>query len=428
MAHWASGSGNLSQDSIAEMSITTVLKSLWQSPAGPLLLSAQVALSLMIFSNVAYVIDARLEATESSTGMDLANIFWIYSRGQGKDYDQQNTVKLDLEYLKSIPGIVAACVSNAIPQTRAGLRSLVSPNQDLKENKRFVFVYQSTDAIIDVLGLHLLRGRMFNADSVLPAPSSGGPSHKAFGTEVVITEDLATKLYGNSEQALGKPMYFSLLNGGSATVVGVVELLQAAPSMGPGDVVYDVVLTPAVPPGPNAIYLVRTKPGLLDAIMGRVWKELGPTQHGRVVDAMDTLAAEATRSRAADRTDAVILAILSSLVMAVTMLGLFGFASFAVASRTKEIGTRRAIGARRADIVKMFLLENWLITTAGIAVGSITTLAFAVQLQTLVELPRMPIVFLVGSMVLVWVAGLMAALMPALRGASVPPAVATRAA
>jgi putative ABC transport system permease protein len=382
----------------------------------------------MIFANVAYVIDARLEATESSTGMNLANVFWVQSYGEGKDYDQQSAVKFDLAYLRSIPGVIAVCVINEVPQMRSGLRSLVSPNQDLKSNKRSVFVYQSTDAIIDVLGLHLVRGRMFNADSVLPAPPRADVSHPAFGTEVVITEDLAIKLYGNSERALGKPIYFSLLNGGSATVVGVVGLMQAAPPMGPGDIVYDVVLTPAVPPGPNAIYLVRTKSGLLDAIMARVWKELEPLQHGRLIDSMDTLAAKAAQSRAADRTDAVILAILSSLVLAVTMLGLFGFASFAVTSRTKEIGTRRALGARRADIVKLFLLENWLITTAGIITGSIMTLAFALQLHLLLELPRMPIVFLVGSMGLVWVAGLLAALMPALRGSAVPPAVATRAA
>jgi putative ABC transport system permease protein len=399
---------------------------LWQSPAGPLLLAAQVALSLMIFANVGYVIDSRLEATERSTGMDLANVFWVQSHGEGKDYDQQRVVKFDLEYLRSLPGVIAADVSNAIPQTRAGLRSLVSPNQDLKNNKRSVFVYQSTDAIIDVLGLHLARGRMFNADTVLPAPPRADVSHPGFGAEVVITEDLAAKLYGNGERALGKPMYFSLLNGGSATIVGVLQLLQAAPPLAPADIVYDVVLTPAIPPGPNATYLIRTKPGLLDAMMARVWKELAPLQHGRTVDSMDTLAATATRARVADRTDAVILAVLSSLVMAVTMLGLFGFASFAVTSRTKEIGTRRAIGARRADIVKMFLLENWIITTTGIAVGSITTLAFAVQLHTLLELPHMPIVFLVGSMGLIWVAGLVAALMPALRGSTVPPAVATR--
>jgi putative ABC transport system permease protein len=113
--------------------IRTVLRALWQSPAGPLLLSAQVALSLMIFANVAYVIDARLEATESSTGMNLANVFWVQSDGEGKDYDQRSAVKFDLEYLRSIPGVIAVCVINEIPQMRSGLRSLVSPNQDLKE-------------------------------------------------------------------------------------------------------------------------------------------------------------------------------------------------------------------------------------------------------------------------------------------------------
>ena len=360
--------------------------------------------------------------------MKLADVFWVQSFGEGGDYDQQRAVKFDLEFLRSLPGVVAADVSNAIPQTREGLRSVVSPNQDLKSNKREVFVYQSTSAIMDVLGLHLVRGRMFNADSVLPAPPHADISHPHFGPEVVITEDLADKLYGDGQRALGKPMYFSLLNGGTATVVGVVELLQAAPPLAPGDVVYDVVLTPAVPPGPNAIYLVRTQPGRLDAVMARVWKELGPLQHGRTVDSMDTLAAQAARARAADRTDAVILAILSSFVLVVTMLGLFGFASFAVTSRTKEIGTRRALGARRADIVKMFLLENWLISTAGIVIGSLATLAFAVQLHTLLELPRMRSAFLVVSMGLIWIAGLLAALMPALRGARVPPAVATRAA
>lgn len=86
------------------MPIRTVLRALWHSPAGPLLLSAQVALSLMIFANVACVIDARLEATERPTGMNLADVFWIRSHGEGKDYDQQSAVKFDLEYLRSLPG------------------------------------------------------------------------------------------------------------------------------------------------------------------------------------------------------------------------------------------------------------------------------------------------------------------------------------
>jgi putative ABC transport system permease protein len=411
------------------MSIKTLSKALWRSPSGPLLLAAQVALSLMIFANVAFVIDARLDTGAGSTGLDLPNIFWIWTQGQGKDFDQQSTVKFDLEYLNLLPGVVAASINNGLPQTKQGLRSLVSPIPDLKENKHFVFVYQTTDKIIDTLGLRLVKGRNLSADSVLPAPARADAAHVSLGREVLITEHLAIKLFGNSERAVGNPIYLSLLNGGSATVVGVVELLQAAPRWIPGtDFNYDVVLTPTIPPGPEANYLIRTQPGMLQAVMARVRQEFGPLQRARTVVRMDTLDATAAGMRVADRTEAVILAVLCSLVLAVTMLGLFGFASFAVTSRTKEIGTRRAIGAQRSDIVRMFLLENWLITTAGIIAGSILTLAFSLQLRLLLELPRMPLIFLVGTMGLVWIAGLLAALVPALRGAAVAPAVATRVA
>jgi putative ABC transport system permease protein len=411
------------------VSIKTISKALWRSPSGPLLLAAQVALSLMIFANVAFVIDARLDTGAGLTGLDLPNIFWIWTHGQGKEFDQQSTVKFDLEYLNLLPGVVAASINNGLPQTKDGLRSLVSPIPDLKENKHFVFVYQTTDKIIDTLGLRLVKGRNLSADSVLPAPAHADVAHVSLGREVLITEHLAIKLFGNSERAVGNPIYLSLLNGGSATVVGVVELLQAAPRWIPGtDFNYDVVLTPTIPPGPEAQYLIRTQPGMLQAVMARVRQEFGPLQRARTVDRMDTLAATAAGMRVADRTEAVILAVLCSLVLAVTMLGLFGFASFAVTSRMKEIGTRRAIGAQRSDIVRMFLLENWLITTAGIIAGSILTLAFSLQLRLLLELPRMPLIFLVGTMALVWIAGLLAALGPALRGAAVPPAVATRVA
>jgi putative ABC transport system permease protein len=411
------------------MSIKTISKALWRSPSGPLLLAAQVALSLMIFANVAFVIDARLDIGAGLTGLDLPNIFWIWTQGQGKDFDQQSTVKFDLEYLNLLPGVVAASINNGLPQTKQGLRSLVSPIPDLKENKHFVFVYQTTDKIIDTLGLRLVKGRNLSADSVLPAPARADAAHVSLGREVLITEHLAIKLFGNSERAVGNPIYLSLLNGGSATVVGVVELLQAAPRWIPGtDFNYDVVLTPTIPPGPEANYLIRTQPGMLQAVMARVRREFGPLQRARPVVRMDTLAATAAGMRVADRTEAVILAVLCSLVLAVTMLGLFGFASFTVTSRMKEIGTRRAIGAQRSDIVRMFLLENWLITTAGIIAGSILTLAFSLQLRLLLELPRMPLIFLVGTMALVWIAGLLAALVPALRGAAVPPAVATRVA
>jgi putative ABC transport system permease protein len=285
-----------------------------------------------------------------------------------------------------------------------------------------------TEQCVAALGLHLTYGRSFGADAV-PPPSSADPAARAFGSEVIITEALAGKMFGGADRAVGKSLYFGALNGGSATVVGVVERLQGGPYFGPdSDFVNEVVLVPANPGGKTTFYIVRALPGQRDAVMNRVQREFEALQRGRYIQRIRTLAFTAAQGRADNRHGAVILAILSSFVLAVTMLGLFGFASFSVTSRTKEIGTRRAIGATRADIVRHFLGENILITTAGIAIGSIITLAFALQLSMLLEMPRLPTIFLTCAMALVWISGLAAALIPALRGARVPPAVATRSA
>jgi len=408
--------------------LKAVFSSLWQSPIGPLLLAAQVALSMVILANVAYVVSIRLEHTSRPTGLDLENIFWISSEGHGPSYSQQTTVHFDLEYLNLLPGVLAACAASSIPQTFDAQETTVSGDPEFKE-RRDVLLYQMTGRAVDTLGLRLIQGRGYLKDTVAPAPSSADAAGTLFGQEVVVTAALAEKLFGSSEAAIGKSLHFSMAKGRSAAIVGVVERMQAAPFFLPGtNFVNEIVLVPAVPAGPRALYLVRTKPGFRERVMNQVVKEFEPLQQDRYVNAVRSLADTASEARASDRATAVVLAILASFVLAVTMLGLFGFAAFAVTSRTKEIGTRRAIGATRTDILKQFLLENWLITTAGGIVGSVMTLAFALQLSLLLELPRLPFVFLVGTMALVWTAGLLAALLPALRGASVPPAVATRGA
>jgi putative ABC transport system permease protein len=110
----------------------------------------------------------------------------------------------------------------------------------------------------------------------------------------------------------------------------------------------------------------------------------------------------------------------------VTIVGIVGLAAFSVASRTKQLGTRRAIGARKFHILRYFLVENWIITTGGVVLGCILALAAGVQLSHMYQMPRLPLYYLVGGVLLLWIVGLLAVLVPALRAASISPAVATR--
>jgi putative ABC transport system permease protein len=83
---------------------------------------------------------------------------------------------------------------------------------------------------------------------------------------------------------------------------------------------------------------------------------------------------------------AIILGLVIALLIGLTALVLVGLSSFNVTQRTKQIGTRRALGASRLDIIKQFILENWVITTVGAVFGCVLTVEIAYWLE--VSFPR----------------------------------------
>ena len=114
------------------------------------------------------------------------------------------------------------------------------------------------------------------------------------------------------------------------------------------------------------------------------------------------------------------------LLLFVTSLGIIGLTSFSVAERTRQIGTRRALGAQRADILRYFLLENWIVTTLGLSLGVLLAVLLNAALVAQLKAHRMDASYLAGGVLLLWAAGLLATWFPALKGARVAPAIATR--
>ena len=122
------------------------------------------------------------------------------------------------------------------------------------------------------------------------------------------------------------------------------------------------------------------------------------------------------------------LLLVTGFLLLITASGIVGMASLWVNQRRKQIGVRRAIGARKADILRYFLVENVLITTGGIVAGIGLALALNNFLVSELSIPRLPVAYLLGTMAVMWVLGLLAVLGPAWRAAAVPPAIATRTA
>jgi putative ABC transport system permease protein len=172
--------------------------------------------------------------------------------------------------------------------------------------------------------------------------------------------------------------------------------------------------------------MIRIEPGRRDELIPVIEQTLGESNRQRVVKSVKALEDLAARSYRRDRGMAIILAVVISLLIGLTALVIIGLTSFHVTQRTKQIGTRRALGARRIDIIHQFMLENWLITTAGAVLGAILTVMVAYWLETSFELQRLDWRYLPAGIAVLWVLSSLAVLEPARRAASVPPAVATR--
>ncbi|MCW8984850.1 MAG: FtsX-like permease family protein, partial [Thermoanaerobaculales bacterium] len=121
-----------------------------------------------------------------------------------------------------------------------------------------------------------------------------------------------------------------------------------------------------------------------------------------------------------------VLTWLAVLLVGVTSLGIIGLTSFSVTQRTREIGTRRALGATRSAVLRYFVIEIWVISGIGLALGVVLTYALNYALAHLADAPTIGLPLIAAGIVLLWAIGLTSALAPAFRATLVPPVVTTR--
>jgi ABC-type antimicrobial peptide transport system permease subunit len=118
----------------------------------------------------------------------------------------------------------------------------------------------------------------------------------------------------------------------------------------------------------------------------------------------------------------------SLLMLILAAVGTYGVTAYGVSERTNELGIRAALGASRADLRRQILGESARTALAGIAIGALATIALAGTLRRVVfgMSPFDPMTF-VAATVLLSLAVLVAAAVPAHRAASVEPMRALRA-
>jgi len=117
-----------------------------------------------------------------------------------------------------------------------------------------------------------------------------------------------------------------------------------------------------------------------------------------------------------------------ALLLLVTGSGIVGMATLRVAQRKKLIGVRRALGARKLDILRYFIVENFLITSGGVVAGLLLAVGLNQLLVSQLEMTKLPLAYLAYGAGALWVLGFLAVYGPAWRAAGISPAIATRSA
>ena len=139
---------------------------------------------------------------------------------------------------------------------------------------------------------------------------------------------------------------------------------------------------------------------------------------------MDEVAWAALAQR---RFNMLLTGVFAATALALAMIGLYGLLSYQVAQRTREIGVRMALGARRADVLLMIVRRGVILTAAGLAIGVTASLGLARFLETMLfgVKATSPWVYAAVASVLLVVAT-MASLVPARRAMRADPVMALR--
>ncbi len=400
--------------------IRPILSALLRSRAGALLVAVQVAITLALVVNATYITMQRIAIIREPTGMDVPNIFVVSTAGFTSRFHFHGSVNEDLAYLRSLSGVVAAAFMTPVPLTDSGNGLFLFSKPQNKGTVKLTQIIDTDEQGLEALGLHLVEGRPFVRNDVA-ATSATQPF--AIPPEMIVTRAWAKIMFPHGG-ALGGTIYSP--TDAPGRIIGIVDHLQDVPGNDLSEMVALVPMIPSTVYGASYFYVVRTAPGRRDELMKLVEAHLASSNRERVIDWVKPLTYFKSRNDAANRALAVCLATITALLLAVSALGAFGLASYNVSSRTKQIGVRRALGGRRRDLVRYFMVENGLITGAGILFGSALALGVGYWLAVEEALPPLDLYYLIGGVLALYALGQLAAWYPARTAAKVPPAVATR--
>lgn len=396
-----------------------MLRALMRNKIGALLIALQIALTLTIMVNAIFMMIERSAQMARPSGVDETNTFYLTNTVFASDYNQQAALAQDLQRIRNTPGVVAATQINAIPLSGGGWSMSLQNKAGDDIDGTGVAVYMVDEQGVDALGVELIAGENFTPSDIVWRDRAA----TEWPDKMIITKAMAEAMFeGDWQKALGQTLYIN--NHEPMRIIGIIKSLQA-PWSG-WDKVENAMLVPQQLDSRNSRLFIRTEPGRRDALMPELEKALAESDKGRIVRNVKTMEQTRLDSYQEDSATYRILLVVIVVLTLITGFGIVGLAMFSINRRTRQIGTRRALGASQWQIMRYFMLENLLISSAGVAMGVAGAIGLNIWLVSSFAMkPLTPGLVLVGCVALLAV-GQLAVSYPALIAARISPATATR--
>lgn len=405
------------------MQIKPILLSLKQNKFMMILMVIQIAFTMGVLSSSVLVATATLSEWNMPSGIPQNDIIRISPEFFDDEQDVGQALVKDIERVKRVPNVINVAPSNAVPFTAENVINVFTSSEKEAQEHRTV-IFESDENIFDVLQLSLVEGRMITAADVIKDDANGSSADAAI---VMLSEEMAKVMFGD-ESAIGKTIWLTK-GGDPVQVIGTYSNFMTGERLNGRGQSYQSIIRPqvkwSITQQPH--YLIRVESGkgtgMLEDILAVFYKE-----RGRYVNSSELLKRTQKRMYDGRGSRALTFLVISLVLLIITGLGITGLTAFQVTQRRKQIGTRRALGAKKSDIMRYFLTESTLVTLMGLFLGVCVTLTITFEISEQAGQNFLNISVLVITALLLWLVNMAAVWFPAKRAANVAPAIVTRSA
>ena len=334
-----------------------------------LLIVCEVALSLVLLMGAGVMIQSLLALRHVDTGFDPNNVLTMRVRLVQARYptpgQRSAFFAAALQRVRALPGVTAAGAVDTLPFAVGSSQTLQLEGYPPQRTPVAVQVRQVTPGYLRAMGIPVLRGRdIVESDA-----------------EVLLVSQEAAKLYWGADNPIGRRAILPAL---SRTVlrqvVGIVgDVKQRNLVEGSTPTVYLYTREP----NPGVTFAIRTTvaPATLAPPAVAAIRTIDPEQP---VTHIQTMVQVLDATLTPQHFSALLLGTFAGVALLLAAVGIYSVLSYIVRGRSREIGIRTALGAQRADVIRLVIVEGMWPVLGGIGAGTIAALASARVMETLV--------------------------------------------